>query len=529
MMCLPTMTEDEIRYICSVIPLQHTIGYFKQNPKHFAKVMPGFRATSLKNQEQVSGALFRNRNQHFISSYIEKHISRWLEEIRDAINEKIEEGESNESALLLTLPHCFFVDNIGLYFKLTGEEHSEDFISLLSVGVKIIKDSYIERENAKVSLESKTNEVSQIKTELERAQNELSKANRKLSDRLDEIETLKRANSDLEKLSDVIFIHEQSVEQFKQKEKEQDAYIQQLKTDLSAAKDEQLQIEHKIRDELVKQQEIEMSRQHVTRKPKCPKDLDDFRDYLGYNFENIGVPTGTEYYPLLKDHLCEILFQGKPIIISKSAGFSLMKCVSNALVNTPIVPTLAFGGEVTEKLIADFMSQNNRIICLDNFIGNFNETPLITLCEKHRDKIIFCTVVYDHTLAYVPDEIMRYCYYLNLNRIAAFSSDTELTEDPSHADEDEAVCSLIEPDARWSVFLKDVFEELGLRGALQVYKQSLITNEMGLCRFLAFDILPYCTDVLKINPFSSSERLIKYADNSGKCPYKDLFRRWFLQ
>ena len=524
---LSMMTEDEIRYVCSVIPLQNTIGYFKQNPKYFSKVMPGFRATSLKNQMQVSNALYRNRNQHFISSFIEKHISRWLDEIGDAINDKIKEGENKESALLLTLPYCFFVDNIELYFKLTGEEHSEDFISLLSTGVKIIRDSNNERENVKASLETKTNEVSHIKTELERTQNELSKANRKLSDYINEVETLKHANSDLEKLKDVILIHEQSVEQFVQKIKEQGDYIQQLNADLSAAKNEQLQLEHKIKDELVKRQEIEMNKQNATPKAKRPKDLDEFRDYLGYNFESIGVPTGTDYYSLLKDHLCEILFQGKPIIISKSAGLSLIKCVSNTLVNTHVVPYLTFASEITEKHITDFLSQSNRILCLDNFIGNYNETTLITLCDEHRDKIIFCTVIYDHTLAYVPDEMMRYCHYLNLNRIEAFSNNNELTEDPSHVDESETVDIFIAPDVRWSAFLKEVLDELGLQGALSVYKQSLVNSELKLCRLLAFDILPYCTDVLKIKPFNRSERLVKYAGNSGRCLYKDLYLRWF--
>ena len=51
---LPSMTENEIRYVCSVIPLQDSVRYFKHNPKDFAKVMPVIRATSLKRKEQVS-------------------------------------------------------------------------------------------------------------------------------------------------------------------------------------------------------------------------------------------------------------------------------------------------------------------------------------------------------------------------------------------------------------------------------------------------------------------------------------------
>lgn len=71
---LSLLTEEEVHYICSVIPLQDSVYYFKKYPKDFAKIMPGFRATSIKSQERVSGVLYRNRNQPFISSFIEKHI-----------------------------------------------------------------------------------------------------------------------------------------------------------------------------------------------------------------------------------------------------------------------------------------------------------------------------------------------------------------------------------------------------------------------------------------------------------------------
>ena len=84
---LPIMTEDEIKYVCLMIPLQESVLYFKQHPKDFAKVMPGFRATSLRNQEQLSTVLFRRRSLPFVSSFIEKHISRWLEEIQQEISE----------------------------------------------------------------------------------------------------------------------------------------------------------------------------------------------------------------------------------------------------------------------------------------------------------------------------------------------------------------------------------------------------------------------------------------------------------
>ena len=523
---LPTMSQDEIRYVCSVIPIQETVGYFKRYPKDFNKVIRGIRATSLKNQEQVSSILFRSRKQLFISSFIEKHISRWLEEIGIAIKEKIDEGKSKEYALIQTLPHCFFADNINLYFKLIGEEYAEDFLMMLSTSIKVIKEIDAENERVKSKLDAKTLEAVHLNTEIEHIQIKQDQITRVLSERTKEIEILKHTNVYLAKNNEVIALHEQKIRMLEQKVQEREHYIQQLKVSLSTAINEQLRLEQTIKEETKKIEQLEKHRQNVTQKPKRPKDLDEFRDYLGYNFENIGVPANTDYYSLLKKHLSVILFQGKPIIISRCTGLSLMQCVSNTLVKTSVVSTLTYADDITEKSIDNFLLQDKRIVCLDNFIGNYNETVLITICDRHKDKIIFLTVAYDRTIAYVPDELLRYCHYLNLNRIEAFIGG-ELTEDPSVVDEEETAISTIAPGSRWSVMLNKILGELGVRGALAAYKGALISDELSLCCQLAFDVLPYCADVLKIAPFNVSEQLVKYTGVSGRCPYKDLLRRWF--
>lgn len=328
---LPTMTENEIRYICSIIPEDNVAIYFKHNPKEFAKIRPGFRPEKASILG-ISNLLFNSRKQHFISSFIEKHISRWLDEIDAAINEKIDEGESKESALLQTLPHCFFIDNISLYFKLTGEVYTEETLTVLGTSIKIINSLDTELERLRTSLNDKTLAFDRVEAELFRVQSERNEANKKMSARLDEIKVLKHINAELEKNTATISTFEQAIVNLEQKAKEREDYIQQLRTELSLAKDEQLQLEQKIREELAKQQEVKEYKQESTQKPRCPKDLDEFKDYLGYNFENLGMQTDVDYYSLLKNHLSEVLFQGKPIIISISTAVSLMKCVSNTLV-----------------------------------------------------------------------------------------------------------------------------------------------------------------------------------------------------
>lgn len=524
---LSMLTEDEIKYICSIIPLQDSVKYFKRFPKDFAKIMPGFRATSLRNQEQVSILLYRNCNQVFISSFLERHICRWIDEIQGEITLKIDKGESKESAWMQTLPFCFFVDNISVFFKLIGEEQPEQYITLISAGIEKIKDSDISYSKLETTLNNKESEVVCLEKEIKYVQSELDKSKEKISEYLSEIKVLKRTCTDLEKLEGIVCISKQEIDDLNKKVKVRDEYIQNLNAELCATIDIQQQLEIKIKEEIEQQQVAKAIEQEAALKPKRPRDMEEFRDYLGYNFESFGVATDAEYYFLLEDFICKSLFQGKPILINRVAGMALMKCIANTLVGCAKVATLSFTTDISEQQIEKFLSTKNRICCLDNFIGNYNETTLLTICDKHRNKIIFLTTIYDRTLFYIPEELLKYCNYLNLNRIQAFTFDHALTEDPSTVDEIANSYPMIVPAPRWSSLLKEIIDELGMCSALSTYKSSLISDETGLCCILAFDVLPYYVDVLKRSPFSVSERLNKYAGDNGRCSYKGLFQRWF--
>lgn len=524
---LTMLTEEEIKYICSVIPLQESVWYFKQHPKDFAKVMPGFRPTSLRNHEQVSALLYRSRNQAFISSFIETRISRWLDEIQREITLKTDKGECKESAWMQTLPFCYFVDNISIFFKLIGEEQPAQYVSLISSSIKKINELDIVNKRLEATLSDKQSEVIRLEEDIKLVQYELDKSRKTLIERSTEIKELKRTCDNLVKLDGVVRAREQEIDSLRKKAQKCDEYILKLNDELSAAIDTQKHLEIKIKDEIEQQRAAKLIEYATSSKPRCPRDIEEFRDYLGYNFESLGMDTGAKYYSLLKDYLCEILFQGKPVIISRIVGMNLMKCVSNTLTGSANVFTLSFKSDITEQQIDIFLSAKNRILCLDNFIGNYNETTLLTICDKHKDKIIFLTIAYDRTLCYVPEEFLKYCYYLNLNRIKAFTNDQTLTEDPSTIAEVEASYPLIVPDTRWSQFLKEMLDEFGVCSALSTYKSSLISDEASMCCILTFDVLPFCVDVLKISPFSVSDRLNKYAGDKGRCLHKELFRGWF--
>ncbi|MDU0332817.1 hypothetical protein RW092_21850, partial [Paenibacillus sp. 3LSP] len=262
---------------------------------------------------------------------------------------------------------------------------------------------------------------------------------------------------------------------------------------------------------------------------KCPSDMNEFKDYLGYNLSNIGVNYKAEYFTLLIMHLSKTLFYGVPTIVNRATGMNIIKCVSNTLIGKPTVSTLSYRNDITGDKIDRFLQTADRVACLDNFIGNYNETELIPILDKHRDKIIFLTVAYDRTLYYLSKEFMRYFNYLNLNRIGVLSVVTELTEDPSIIQEHRYTAQFERENNRYRNIFRGIVKELGYPHSLIEHFSQSIDNESDLCCVLAFNVLPYCVDVLHINPYNTSDRLLKYAGPDGRCTQKQLLLGWFSQ
>lgn len=523
---LPLMTEDEIQYICTVIPEKRVSDYFRRYPKGFSKICPGFRPNAI-SRLNVPDLLFRNRNNGFVSSFIEKTISIWLPQIQKCLDECIKDGSSQDTAYIETLAQSFFVGNVALYFKLIEDEHTETYISLLSSAATEAKRTLEEQKKLKADVEIKTAEIEHLKTELASVTTALNNSKSKQHEHTAEIKFLKQEISYVDELNALIQNKEEAISTLKAEVAQLKKSEKDLKAEIKAAQSERQQLRSQIREEIEKQQAEENQRQAAALKPLCPIDMDEFKEYLGYNLKDIGASTPPDCYLLLKQHLCDILFQGMPIIINRGAGVPLMKCIANTLVGDTSVDSLTYNKDISVQDIEAFLSRKARIVCLDGFLGNYNETELLALLERHRNKIVFLTLAYDRTLRYVPYEIFRYCHYLNLNRIQTLSMSVQITEDPSAVDEGEVDITKVNPDARFSPLLKDILNELGFSPGLTSHKCGRISNEQDLCCALVFDVLPYCADVLHIAPFAISERLVKYAGDKGRCTYKNLFKEWF--
>ncbi|CAM3710544.1 hypothetical protein [Marinicrinis lubricantis] len=525
---LPLLTEDEARYIISVIPLQDTVSYFKHNPKQFAQIRPGFRATTISKVD-ASKLLFSYRRRKFVSSFIEKHISKWLSQIQEQITKCMDDGDSKDIALIHTLPFSFFADNVGLYFKLVNDEYSEEYIALMSAIVKNIKEVAKEQEELKEKIKALESQSNKLQEELETKNDEWSRNNDRFSDKLLEMDTLKEKVSILEKLQTTSFKDKEEIEKLKIEKKELHGKLDRLLTEITEIKNNSRLLEEQIRDELEKKQKRLDEVQSSASSRKCPRDIDEFKEYLGYNLTNIGVPNDAEYFPLLISYLSKILFRGAPIVVNHAIGINLIKCTANTLIGESTVKTLSYSQDITIEKIREFLLSSDRVVCLDNFIGNYNETELIPLLERNSDKIVFLTVIYDRTLRYLSQEFLRYCYYFNANRIGMLSIESELTEDPSTIVEHSYRPQSTQGENRFRNIFREILRELSYPQSIIEHKCESIANEQDLCQSLAFDILPYCIDVLQMKPYNTSERLLKYAGNDGRCPQRNLLVRWFAQ
>ncbi|MDF2902481.1 MAG: hypothetical protein K0S25_119 [Bacillus sp. (in: firmicutes)] len=523
---LPQLTNDDIRYICSVVPYQDTLAYFRKYPKQFTKIRPGFRVKAISKTE-ASKLLFNFKNRPFISNFIEKHISDWLAQIKTYCNKRTEDGDSKDIALLKTLPFCFFSDNVGLYFKLINEEHSEEYIALTNAALKSIKKASDKQDGLNEALRDKDLEIKKLNTKIHVERSELSKTKGELTNKLSQINDLNKQVSQLYKIQIASQKGEQKINSLKSKIQTYEEKIKNLKIELEEKIIDNTQLKEKVKAEFEKKQAVKTIEIPSATRTICPSDIEEFKDYLGYNLENIGLSSEEECYPILKVHLSKILFQGIPIIINRLTGINTMKCVANTLIGLPTIKTLAFSQDTSVEEVKHFLNTDDRIVCLDNFIGNFNETELLPLFESHREKIIFLTVVYDRILNYISDEFFRYCHYLNVNRIQALSINTILTEEPYTITEVDSEPHNIRTKNRYSTILRMVLRELYFQQSMIEQKCAQIFDEQDLCCLLAFDILPYFSDVLHKSPYNMSEHLIKYAGNSGRCSHKSLLMEWF--
>ena len=489
------LIEADLKYICSVIPYEEIIKYFKQNPKAFFSLKPGFRVESLTVND-VTEILFSFRNRKFISSFIIKNINRWIEDINYKLEDTRNRGLGLEEQYIYVLAHSAFSHNISLYFKVIEEEKSEEYLNLMSAAVNqllgiIDKVEGIEKKYCKdinekentinklqdtadaserlviklrtqlINLKSNEAAISQLLSIKEIEKIDLCKENSKLKDEIYRLnEQIKELSADKTKQHGSLIKQIEELKQELTTYKEKDRLFDESKSIISGLEAQILEMDKSIQSFVEIKQNYEMQINELEHslferdnqkkidsktvdteirplnkelvKPYRPVDMDDFDEYFNYNLNNIGLNDKVEGYQLFVQFIERIAFNGMPLLIKQAPGINLANCLANTIYGEKLATILTYSSEEDLKNIREFLTNTlDRVVCIDGFIGNCNEIELLSIIEEYRDKIIILTYRYDRTLNYIPMEFLSYVQYINVDEFKPLMRIKHLTEDPS--------------------------------------------------------------------------------------------------
>lgn len=132
------ISDEELTYVCTIITGKTIKLFFQRNSKEFNKIRPGYRPNGISDGEAIK-LVVRFKSKPFIRFFINEYIKGWIDEIDAHKARLIREGMDPATALLLTLPETQFRDNLKLYFKMSGESYSEEYIQLATSAVRLIQ------------------------------------------------------------------------------------------------------------------------------------------------------------------------------------------------------------------------------------------------------------------------------------------------------------------------------------------------------------------------------------------------------
>lgn len=547
MIDLSIFSEDELQYIVSVIPRTRVVNYLQKNSKEFAKIKPGFRANALPDSQLyplINKELQKGND--FIATLVIGFVKSSLQEISDAYQHECQKRDET-TALIYTLNLCYFRDRLDIYFKFVNQEISKSEIDKLVAAMDILQESLdiqhslrkdlLEKDQQILSLEQdiegmladkerwseeKATMVSrneklqaEISTHVEQSiklHNEIAQCveqNKELREQLSETKSgLKRKESELqERVREKDSLSQQLSEQVERNQE----YLQKIET-LERALSEQRTLPM----QCTTNENIWLVSSEV-KKYFVPVDKEEFRELISYYIEDSGITDGME---LLVSYITRIAFSGKPIVGNRQDCHFLVNCLRSVLTNGECT-TLNVSDEVKINDVDNALKGNCRIVYLDNFIGNFNETVLFSLLEKYHNKIVVVSAMFDRTFNYVGVEFLSLCNYFNVSRL---KYNTEIEFDFQRLEERACIPTAeIMQNAPTSA-LKSILKDLDFSKSI---RQSLLINvdtHDDAIGILAFCVIPYLLDVGGVNPYNISEKFIAYCDKNHN---RNLLNIWF--
>lgn len=542
------LSDDEIRALCLDISDRDLRKGFEAFSKDFASIKPGYRAKKLTG-DLGRKLLVGNPHAALTKKMLEALLSDKVNRIDRAVEKELEKGSSETAAYMRA-----FADSVSplftkLYLRFAGKEYDDEHIELILAGAELIRaermhteetvqaaastqEAETERDRqAEViaeqdrEIKAKTEEINQLREELEKER----KKNLILNEEIGTIEPLKTklteataAGEQLQEENDRLKLRLGEYQRLSEQNEETirgcREELKTLRTELNG-KQEQLH---------AWEAEREASRRRTygeTAEVLCPCDREEFRDYLSYNFSSLGLYAEKREASLLLDYLCDILFLPKPILCSQALGRTLSRCVSNALCGTQEIRVVPYRRELTTEELSRILEEEERILLLDAFIGNSSEMELLPLLRGAKGKIIFLTAEYEKTISYLlPEEVLCSCSYLCAEHIPQLLTFAALEEDPATQKEEYAPIEPPQCNRQMQRNCTEIMTQLGFSPELARVVSLQMDSEKTLAAALAFTLLPYAAKAFDASPFSTSERLCKFA---GKSAYGELLMEWY--
>lgn len=515
------ISDDDIKYICNAIHIADIRRYFTTNSKEFAKIKPGFRANKIKDSE-ARRILFINRKNDFISSYLNNTIECWLRQIEDALNAELSKSSKN-NAYIKVLIDSYFKDNVQLYFKLINSDESSEFIELLSESILFICEERkaietIQIRNDPVEKKKYDKQIKEINKEHEKEIKKLKKCISIVEGKINKI------NDELKKTKDN---YNEQLEKEKSKNAEINKELVNLKKDNKRYKKEITAIQ-KVQETNDKFFVFNAKDFAKVIKPATNKDFEAFKETFNYNLKSILGENYNKYSKYLSCYVEKIVFCGIPIVIKRDFSDAMIKCIASSIFGSQDYSLLQYDCNMTTNRIIEYLETSKDIMCFDNFLGNFNETVLLSICSHFKNKIIFFTFSYDRTLNHLSEEFYEYICYMNLCQISSYNSKNSFELETIMISNENGSASSCDENI-FTRKLKMILKELGFSESVISSKCRFVNDMYSLSAMLFFDILPYYKYVLRKNPFLYSKKL-KCCIEDTKFPFelKGNIKDWYI-
>lgn len=181
------LTKEEKSTLCEIITGKEFKELFKRNEQEFSKIQKGFRAKSLTEQHALLIAITHIDNP-FIAMWVNMRVEHWLKEIEENIAKLEGEGLSHGAALATTMLDSFFVNNVELYFKLTGAPLDTDTCSNLYERMEDIKSERARNTEASTQIQAMKEENQRLSNQVEESQHSITAIKAECEKKTQEIE-----------------------------------------------------------------------------------------------------------------------------------------------------------------------------------------------------------------------------------------------------------------------------------------------------------------------------------------------------